>query len=618
MRAVAERHTTEEALSRRRGDVSDWRLYGRLLGYIVPYWYIFLFSLVGYVVYSLGNVLLADLMQFLLDSLNESDQVESGIVAGAAYRLLDSEGMTKLEFARIAVPAAAVSLAFVRAMGFFVGTYFMNHVARNLIHQLRCELFNKMLVAPSSYYDRHSSGVLISKITYNVEQVSGAATKALKIIVREGLTVIALLSYMLYLNWKLSLVFFAVAPFIALVVTVVGKQFRRYSRRIQASMGDVTQVSNESIGAYKEVRLFDGQSHQAERFREASAYNRLQSLKLALADALSTPVIQTLLALSLAVLVWFALNPAILAGFSAGSLVAFLTAAGQLGKPIRSLSGVQSIIQRGLAASEDIFAQLDEPEELDLGSHTVERARGDISIRDLSFTYPGADDAALKAFSLEVSAGETVALVGRSGSGKTTLVQLLARFYQPDSGQILLDGVPIEDYKLDNLRRQLGMVSQDVTLFHDTVFNNIAYASLAEAGRERVLEAAESAHATEFIENLPDGFDTQLGDEGSGLSGGQRQRIAIARAILKDAPVLVLDEATSALDNESEHRIQRALESIMTGRTTLVIAHRLSTVENADRIVVMDQGSIVAVGRHEELLAQGGLYDQLYNQAFAD
>ena len=603
---------------RRAGKVSDWRLYGRLLGYIVPYWYIFLFSLLGYIVYSLGNVLLADLMQFLLDSLNESESVESGIVAGAAYKFMDSEGMTKLEFARIAVPVAAVSIAFVRAMGFFVGTYFMNHVARNLIHQLRCELFNKMLVAPSSYYDKHSNGVLISKITYNVEQVAGAATKALKIIVREGLTVIALLSYMLYLNWKLSLVFFAVAPFIALVVTVVGKYFRRYSRRIQASMGDVTQVSNETIGAYKEVRAFSGQPHQAERFRKASAYNRIQNLKLAFADALSTPVIQTLLAFSLAVLVWFALNPNILAGFSAGSLVAFLTAAGQLGKPIRSLSGVQSIIQRGLAAAEDIFAQLDEPEELDEGKRSVARARGDISIRHLSFAYPGSEEPALDDVSLEVSAGETVALVGRSGSGKTTLVQLLARFYQPDSGEILLDDVPIHEYQLDNLRRQLSMVSQDVTLFHDTVYNNIAYASLAEAGRERVLSATDSAYATEFIELLPNGFDTLLGDEGSGLSGGQRQRVAIARAILKDAPVLVLDEATSALDNESEHRIQKALEGIMTGRTTLVIAHRLSTVENADRIVVMDAGRIVAAGRHAELIEQGGLYAQLYNQAFAD
>ena len=607
-----------KSLPPRSGELSDWKLYGRLLSYIVPYWYIFAFSILGFLVYSLGNVLLADLLQFLLDSINESDSADKGIVASAAYALFDSSDMSALEFARIAVPVAAVSLAFVRAMGFFLGTYFMSHVARNLIHELRCELFNKMLVAPAQYYDKHSNGVLISKITFNVEQVAGAATKALKILVREGLTVIALISYMLYLNWKLSLVFFAVAPFIALVVAVVGKHFRRYSRRIQASMGDVTQVSNETIGAYKEVRLFNGQSHQGERFKRASAYNRAQSLKLAFADALSTPVIQTLLALALAVLVWFSLNPTILAGFSAGSLVAFLTAAGQLGKPIRSLSGIQSEIQRGLAASEDIFAQLDEPAELDEGQLVVPRVQGRLSIQNLVFYYPSAEEPALKGVSLEIGAGETVALVGRSGSGKTTLVQLLARFYPITQGYIYLDDVPIEDYQLNNLRCQLSMVSQDVTLFHDTVFNNVAYAARDRVSEEAVERATDAAFATEFIKDLPDGFQTLLGDEGAGLSGGQRQRLAIARAILKDAPLLILDEATSALDNESEHRIQRALEHVMQDRTTLVIAHRLSTVEKAARIVVMDAGQVVAAGKHEELLAQGGLYAQLYHQSFSD
>lgn len=602
----------------RQGKMSDWQLYGRLLRYVLPYWWVFLFSLLGYVVYSAGNVLLADMMQFLLDALNNSGSADSGLVSRVVYGLFYEPEMDKLEFTRLAFPICLVLLAFVRSMGFFVGTYFMNHVARNLIHQLRCELFNKMLVAPSAYYDSNSQGVLISKITYNVEQVSGAVTKALKILVREGLTVVGLLSYMLYLNWRLSLIFFLVAPFIAVVVTVVGKYFRRYSRRIQASMGDVTQVSNESIGAYREVRIFGGQTQQADRFHRASDYNRVQSLKLALTDALSTPVIQTLLAISLAALVWFALNPAILADFSAGALVAFLTAAGQLGKPIRSLSGVQSVIQRGLAAAEDIFAQLDQEEEIDHGHLEVKRAQGHISFHDLCFAYPGTEEQVLNQVSLDIPAGQTVALVGRSGSGKSTLVQLLARFYQPVSGEIRLDDTAIEDYKLTNLRSQVAMVSQNVTLFHDTIYNNIAYGMLSNKTPEEVQAAVDSAYASDFISRMPRGMDSVLGDDGGGLSGGQRQRIAIARAFLKDAPVIVLDEATSALDNESEHRIQKSLDRISQGRTTIIIAHRLSTVERADRIVVMDAGQIVATGTHSELLASGGIYSQLYHQEFSD
>jgi subfamily B ATP-binding cassette protein MsbA len=604
--------------SRRQGKLSDWQIYRRLLGYVSAYWYFFVLSLLGYGVYSLGNVLLADMMQFLLDSLNGAVETPAGMVSYIAHSLLDNEGMSQLEFARVAVPLAILLLTMTRAMGFFAGTYFMNHVARHLVHELRCQLFDKMMAAPSAYYDSHSQGVLISRITFNVEQVTGAVTKALKIIVRESLTVTALLSYMLYLNWRLCLVFFAIAPLIALVVRVVGKHFRRYSRRIQASMGDVTQVSSESIGAYREVRIFGGREQQQQRFRDASHYNRVQSLKLAFADALSTPVIQTLLALALAALVWFALNPQVLTGFSAGSLVAFLTAAGQLGKPIRQLSGVQSVVQRGLAAAEDIFAQLDLEDEADHGEHESARVAGNVSIRHLTFSYPDQETPVLRDISLEIPAGNTVALVGRSGSGKTTLVQLLARFYPPQSGCVYLDDVDITEYRLDNLRKQIALVSQQVTLFNDTIYNNIAYGGLSGVPEERVREVVSAACAEEFIEAMPNGLQTVLGDDGGGLSGGQRQRIAIARAILKDAPLLILDEATSALDNESEHYIQQALDNIMRDRTTLVIAHRLTTVEKADMIVVLDHGAVVACGNHQQLLSEGGLYAQLYHQEFSD
>ncbi|MAT93964.1 MAG: lipid A export permease/ATP-binding protein MsbA [Halioglobus sp.] len=605
----------------RAGRYSDWQLYRRLLSYAAPYWLFFLLSFAGYALYSAGVVLLADLMQLLLDALGPEGGAQgagaTGILSTLAYTVYEVPPGGQLEFVRVAVPLALLLLTVLRASGFFAGAYFISLVARNLIHDLRCQLFDKMLRAPGLYFDRHSHGVLVSRVTFNVEQVTGAVTKALKTILRESLVVVALVGYMLYLNWRLCLLFLVVAPFITLVVTLVGRLFRRYSRRIQASMGEVTQVTGESVGAWREVRMFGGRQRQAQRFATASDYNRRQSLKLAFAEALGTPVIQGLLALALALLLWFALSPAVLADFSAGSLVAFLVAAVQLGKPLRQLSGVQSVLQRGLAAAEDIFAQLDQPDEADAGELEVDRVAGNITVRGLSFTYPGAQQPVLHDISVDIAAGETVALVGPSGAGKSTLTRLLARFYPAPAGSLLLDGVPLEDYRLDCLRRQIALVSQDAPLFRDTVWNNIAYGGLGDCTREQVRAAAESACALEFIDALPQGFDTVLGEGGGGLSGGQRQRIAIARAILKDAPLLILDEATSALDNASEHRLQQALASVMRGRTTLVIAHRLSTVEQADRILVLDQGRLVAAGSHAQLLAQGGLYAQLYQREFS-
>ena len=596
----------------------DLSLYRRLLGYVVPYTGIFLLSIFGFLIYSAGNVLLADLTQFLLDSLGEGTEMRLGIVAGIAHWVWPPGEHTALDYARVAVPVAAVVLSLGRALGYFIGNYFMNVVARSVVHTLRTQLFDVMLRVPRQYYDEHSTGGLISKLTFNVEQVSGASSDALKVILREGLTVLALVSYMLYLNWRLSLVFFAVAPLIGIVVAVVGKHFRRYSRRIQDSMGSVTQVSNETLGAFEAVRIFAAEAQQSTRFRAASLFNRNQSLKLAFVQAVSTPVIQTLLALALGALFWFALDPNILAGFSAGSLVAFITAAAQMGKPIRTLSGVQSVIQRGLAAAEDVFEQLDVAPEPDRGTHPVQRVQGGLSLEAVSFSYPGAHTPALDDVSLVIHPGETVAVVGRSGSGKSTLVQLLLRFYQPNSGQVCLDDIPVSEYRLADYRRQVAVVSQNIELFSDSVRNNVAFGQLSDATDERIIEACRHAHAWEFIEALPEGLDTFLGDDGAGLSGGQRQRLAIARALLKDAPILILDEATSALDNESEALIQSALEELTANRTTLVIAHRLSTVESADRVIVLDEGRVVAEGVHHKLLAEDGPYARLYRQGLGE
>jgi subfamily B ATP-binding cassette protein MsbA len=591
---------------------NDWGLYRRLLSYVVPYSAAFFISVAGFLVYSLGSVLLADLTQFLLDSLGQSSQVELGLVSAAAHWFWPPGDKTPLDYARVAVPVAAVVLSLGRALGFFVGNYYMNVVARSVVHTLRVELFEVMMAAPRRYYDANTSGNLLSKITFNVEQVSGAASDALKAILREGLTVMALVTYMLYLNWRLTLIFFAVAPAIGLVVVVVGRHFRRYSRRIQDSMGSVTQVSSESLGAFEALRVFAATRQQVAKFTNASLFNRNQSLKLAFVQAVSTPVIQTLLAFALGALFWFALDPTILAGFSAGSLVAFITAAAQMGKPIRTLSGVQSIIQRGLAAAEDVFAQIDVPPEPDRGTTPVARAKGEIVMERVSFRYPETNEYALENISLQLKPGETVALVGRSGSGKSTLVQLLLRFYTPDHGEIRLDDLVIEEYALADYRSQFGVVSQNISLFSDTIINNIAFGQRADASYESVLAAARQAHAIEFIEALPDGLDTTLGDGGAGLSGGQKQRLAIARALLKDAPILVLDEATSALDTESETYIQEALAEFCKDRTTLVIAHRLSTIENADRVVVLDQGCVVASGPHKQLLNDSPLYARLH------
>ena len=598
---------------------SDGRLYGRLLRYAFTYKLSLFLSFLGYIVYSIGNVLLADLTQFLLDSLGEQQNgMGLGFVAQASMWIWPPGDKTALDYARVAVPVAAVVLSLGRALGYFAGSYFMSKVARSVVHTLRTQLFDVLIRAPRAHIDNYSTGELLSKITFNVEQVSGAASDALKTMLREGLTIIALVAYMLYLNWELTAVFFVVAPAIGLVVHIVGRHFRRYSRRIQQSMGSVTEVSAESLAALDDIRIYGATDEVSERFHEASRFNRNQSLKLAFVQAISTPIIQTLLALALGALFWFALDPDVLASFSAGSLVAFITAAAQLGKPIRTMSNIQSIIQRGLAAAEDIFDQLDTPAEPDTGNLATERLSGDVQFNQVAFRYPGAQSDAISDISFSAAEGTSTAIVGRSGSGKSTLVKLLARFYEPNAGAIAVAGQDIAAIKLADYRRSLGFVPQQITLFSESVANNIALGDSAQAEREAIEQAATWANAQEFIEALEQGYDTEIGEQGVGLSGGQRQRIAIARALLKDAPILILDEATSALDNESEALIQRSLQEHAVGKTTFVIAHRLSTIENADQVLVMDQGRLVAQGSHADLIESNDVYRSLYQQGFSD
>ncbi|NDH39215.1 MAG: ATP-binding cassette domain-containing protein [Gammaproteobacteria bacterium] len=514
---------------------SDWALYSRLLGYVAAFSGSFLLSLCGFIVYSLANVLLADLTQFLLDSLGETTQIGIGFVARTAHWFWPPGDLDPVHYARIAVPVAAVVLALIRASGYFFGNYFMNIVARGVVHRLRTQVFDVLIRVPKAAIDAYTHGELVSKLTFNVEQVSGASSEALKTLLRDGLTVLALISYMLYLNWKLTLVFFAIAPAIAAVVLVVGRHFRRYSKRIQDSMGEVTQLSNESVAAFDEIRMFAAAEQQSARFHEASQFNRIQSLKLAFVQAVSTPVAQVFLSLALAALFWFALDPAILAGFTPGSLVAFIAAATQLGKPIRTLTNVQSIVQRGLAAAEDLFAQIDTPLERDEGQISISRAEGSISVRGVDFTYPGAGSPALRDLSLEIPAGSMVAFVGRSGAGKTTLMQLLCRFYAPDNGQILLDGQPIEQFRLASYRQQISVVSQQVVLFSDTIRANVLFGQSGHCDEEAVRAALDVAQASTFIDSLPNGIDTRLGDGGSGLSGAVSQEANARRRWGPDA-----------------------------------------------------------------------------------
>ncbi|WP_110687487.1 lipid A export permease/ATP-binding protein MsbA [Salinicola aestuarinus] len=573
---------------------SSWALYRQLLEYVRTEWRSFALAVVGYAIYAASSTALAEMMKRLIDGIQEPD---------AAFRYF--------------LPLFVIGMFAARGVGTFLGTYFMSNVARNVVHRLRCNVFNHMLHLPGRFFDMHSSGHLISRVTYHVEQVTGAATSAITVILREGLFVIGLIGYLLWTNWVLTLIFLAVTPLIGLVVRYTSKRFRKISHRIQNSMGEVTHVASEALSGYRVVRTHGAEEYEKRRFEAASNYNREQSIKIAMTKATSTPVIQLLVALALAGLVWLAMAPELMNTMTPGEFVAFITAASLLAKPIRSLTDVNSIVQKGLSASQELFGLLDQPKEVDEGERNPDRLIGNVRFEGVDFAYAEDQPAAVKQINLEVPAGEMVAIVGRSGSGKSTLMGLLPRFYRPTEGRILIDDVDIQEYQLSPLRQQIALVSQQVTLFNTSIADNIAYGA-PESSRESVVEAAKAAYAHEFIDRLPQGYDTLVGDNGVMLSGGQRQRLAIARAIFKDAPILILDEATSALDTESERYIQRALEVVCRDRTTFVIAHRLSTIERADRIVVMEQGELIEMGSHAELLEKGGAYASLHQLQFQE
>lgn len=584
---------------------SSLKIYLRLLSYLRPMIGLFAISLFGFVIFGSSQPLLAAILKYFVDGLT--------LTSESTFHDIPLLGRLDLAYG---VPLLLILIVVWQGIGSFLGNYYLSRVSLGLVNDLRRELFNSLLRLPNTYFDDNNSGHLISRITYNSTMVTGAATDAIKVLIREGLTVLFLFGYLLWMNWKLTLVVVVILPVIGAMASGASRKFRKQSRKIQSAMGDLTHIASETIQGYKVVRSFGGERYETDRFRNASEANTHKQLRMAKTAATYTPALQLVTYSTMSVMLLLVL---LLRGdSSAGDLVAYITAAGMLPKPIRQLSEISATIQKGLAGAESIFAQLDEAPEADHGTIERDRVSGRIEVRNLSFNYPGHEQQVLADVSFVIEPGQMVALVGRSGSGKSTLANLIPRFYHHQQGQILIDDVDVEDYTLRNLRRHIALVTQQTSLFNDTIANNIAYGDLAGAPRADVERAAEAAYAREFVDQLPAGFDTLVGENGVLLSGGQRQRLAIARAILKDSPILILDEATSALDTESERHIQNALDRVTENRTTLVIAHRLSTIEKADVILVMDQGRLVERGSHAELLAAGGHYARLHAMQFGN
>ncbi len=566
-------------------------LYLQLLRYVAPYWKAFAVSILSTVILAMTEPAIPALMQPLLDgSFIEKDP--------GTIRLM---------------PVLLILLFVVRGTSSYVSTVGLNWVAGKVIKDLRSEMFNRLLLLPSRYFDENPTGTLISKITFNVEQVTSAASNVLLILIRDSVSVLGLLALMIYINWKLSLVFLIIVPTIGLVVLLFSARLRRLSTQLQNAMGNMTHIIEESIKGNRVVKLFGGRQYENTRFDSIANRVRHMNLKIIATSAANVPIVQIIAVIALAFIIYIASSQSLGEQFTVGTFVAFFGAMGLLFSPIKHLTRMNEQLQRGLAASESIFELLGEIPEADTGSRHLERARGHIEFRNVSLRYGEDEATALEAVDLEIQPGETIALVGRSGSGKTSLAALVPRFYQPDSGQVLLDGIDLQDIRLVDLRRQIALVSQDIVLFNDTVAANIAYGETQDVSTESITAAAEAAHAMEFIRNMPDGLETLVGENGARLSGGQRQRLAIARALLKNAPILILDEATSALDTESERHVHDALNTLMAGRTSIIIAHRLSTIEHAGRIVVLEDGHIIESGSHRELLDRGGAYWGLHN-----
>jgi subfamily B ATP-binding cassette protein MsbA len=577
-------------------EISAVQLYKRLLSYAKPYWRAFVAVVLAMIVYAGTETGVAMVMKPLMDQ-------------GFVERDPDIIQL---------IPLAIIGLFLVRGLADFFTTYGLGWIARNVIKTLREQMFNKLLVLPAPFYDHSTSGQLMSKLVYDVEQVASAATDAVLTIIRDSLTIIGLLIWMFYLSGFLSLLIFFTVPFIALLVYYVSIRFRRISKHIQNSMGDVSHVSGEIIEGHREVKTFGGQAYESKRFDRVNQGNRRQQMKKIATDAVSQPLTALIAAVGMALVIYIATLPQMLDKITVGDFISFITAMMMLLTPMKRLTKVNAKLQAGIAAAESIFKLLDERPEVDDGQRRLERAEGRIEYRDVSFSYNENKGRVLSHINFIAKPGQTIAFVGHSGSGKTTLVSLLARFYNVRDGQILIDDIDINELKLVDLRRQISLVNQQVVLFNDSIANNIRYGLPGEISEQTIIDAAKSAHAWDFIQRLPEGLQTQVGENGVLLSGGQRQRLAIARALLRDSPILILDEATSALDTEAERHIQAALEHLMQQRTTLVIAHRLSTIEKADLIVVMHNGEIMETGTHSELLAKGSHYAELHRLQFQE